>query len=57
MERIKRQMGQSAIEYLVFFSVIAVLTLLSVCAVYPQVKEAGDNAFKQVVDLILGESG
>lgn len=54
MKRIKIPKGQSVVEYLVFFSVIAVLTLLSVCVVYPQVKESGENAFQQAVDVILG---
>ena len=45
--------GQSVVEYLVFFAVIAVLTLLSLCAFYPRVHQASETAFQQAVEEIL----
>lgn len=57
MTVIRTQTAQSVVEYLVFFSVIAVVTLLSVCVFYPQVKESGEGAFQQAVDIMLEGSG
>ena len=45
--------GQSVVEYLVFFAVIAVLTLLSLCTLYPRVHQASETAFQQAVEEIL----
>lgn len=56
MAAIKTQTGQSVVEYLVFFSVIAVITLLSVCVFYPQIKESGEGAFQEAMDVMLGGS-
>ena len=50
---VKLNRGQSVVEYLVFFAVIAVLTLLSLCTLYPRVHQASETAFQQAVEEIL----
>lgn len=44
--------GQSVIEYLLFFAVVAVITLISLCSFYPRVHQSGQDAFQQVVEEI-----
>ena len=47
---LKSNSGQSVVEYLVFFSVIAVLTLVSLCTLYPSVHEACDRALRAATE-------
>lgn len=50
---VKLNKGQSAVEYLVLFAVIAVLVLLSLCTLYPRVHQASKIAFQQAIEEIL----
>jgi competence protein ComGC len=50
---VKLNKGQAAVEYLVFFAVIAVLTLLSVCILYPRVHQASETGFQSAVEEML----
>lgn len=47
--------GQAAVEYFVLFALIAVVTLLSLCTLYPRVYEAlsdpNEGAFQKVIEL------
>ena len=47
---LKSSSGQSVVEYLVFFSVIAVLTLVSLCTLYPSVHQACESALEDAVE-------
>lgn len=46
--------GQSVVEYLVFFSAIVLLTLFSVCTLYPEVHEAAETAVEEAIGEIVG---
>ncbi|MBN3038972.1 MAG: hypothetical protein JW869_06125 [Candidatus Omnitrophica bacterium] len=50
--RIKQKRGQSVVEYLMIFSTIAVLTLLSICSLYPRVYQACEDAYQQAAEEI-----
>lgn len=45
--------GQSVVEYLMVFSIVAVITLLSICSLYPRVRQACEDAFQQAAEEIL----
>ena len=47
---LKSNSGQSVVEYLVFFAVIAVLTLVSMCTLYPSVHQACESALEDAVE-------
>ena len=47
---LKRSSGQSVVEYLVFFAVIAALTLVSLCTLYPSVHETCESALEDAVE-------
>lgn len=47
---LKVNRGQSVVEYLVFLAVIAVLTLLSLCTLYPDVHQACEDALEVAVE-------
>lgn len=45
LRRIKGQHGQSSVEFFVLFSVVALLTLLSLTTFYPKVQDKGNEVF------------
>jgi len=48
---LKRKNGQAVVEYFVFFAVITVLTLLSVCTLYPLMNQACRGMFQDAVEI------
>jgi hypothetical protein len=46
--------GQSVVEYMVLFAIIAVLTLLSLCKFYSPIKEGCEGKVQEAIEEILG---
>lgn len=44
--------GQSVIEYMVIFGLLAVVTLLSLCVLYPRVFESCERAYEDAARAI-----
>ncbi len=45
LRMLKNQRGQSSVEFFVLFSIVAVLTLLSLTTFYPKIQNKGDEVF------------
>ena len=45
--------GQAVVEYLLIFAALALITIVSLSAFYPKVKDTAENLFKEASERIV----
>ena len=50
---VTRNKAQATVEYFILFIVLAAVTLLTVCNLYPRIKEMGKDFYQQAENRVL----